>query len=614
VKSWLTVIPGRQLSVKQPEDGQTMTSEDKYRRRRGGRRLPCPAIGTSSPIPAVTSAGTSILDPLTTKQGASQMSSSSQVLIVGAGPTGLILAHELLRRKVPVRLVEKRPGPSHTTRAMTVHARSMEMFEHLGVAHRLEEVCSECPGNIYHFPHLSEDEQPRTDYRTLPTRFPFYYKINQNDFEQVLREQLRSMYSVVPEYSTEVIEIEQHGDEVRSVIKLPDGSNEEQVSPWVVGCDGVRSFVRSAAGIEFVGQEVATMAMMDVELTNVTFDDRWMNYYFNKDLFMNCTKLPGKNWRIYMSEPTGEFVNAEDKQAAFQEVADRIGIGFKVGKPEWATAWGINNNIAERYRNDRLLICGDASHVHSPSGGQGMNGCMQDAFNLGWKLALVYHGLATGDILDTYEKERKPIGEQVSEGAMATHEIVMGFGVEPEERLALTQIPNWEHDTIRLVSGLSHNYRDVVNVPKGTTLEGPRPGERAPDAILTAEPRKRVYDVCRHPQFTLLVVPGVDYEETLRSARAVRSELDRRFPGQVYCHLVGPGGDETGFDFDHRTPDETAEIVERYEISGPGRLILIRPDLYLGLTCLPEEGMNIVDYMSQWIRSTSDNPAELVTS
>jgi 2-polyprenyl-6-methoxyphenol hydroxylase-like FAD-dependent oxidoreductase len=541
------------------------------------------------------------------------MLATPQVLIVGAGPTGLILAHELLRRKVPVRLVEKRQGPSHTTRAMTVHARSMEMFEHMGLAHRLEEVCLECPGNIYHFPHLPEDEQPRTDYRTLPTRFPFYYKINQNDFEQVLREHLLAQYSVVPEYQTEVTWVEQDAEQVRVSITLPDGRVEEQVYPWVVGCDGVRSFVREAAGIEFVGERVAAMAMMDVELGNVTFDDRWMNYYFNKDLFMNCTKLPGKNWRIYMSEPTGEFVYAEDKRAAFQEVADRIGVGFTVGEPEWATSWEILNNIAERYRNERLLICGDASHVHSPSGGQGMNGCMQDAFNLGWKLAAVWHGHGEVAILDTYEQERKPIGEQVSEGAMATHHIVMGFGIEPEERLELTQLPNWEHDTIRLVSGLAHTYRDVVRLPAGLTpVGGPRPGDRAPDALLTVEPRKRLYDVCRHPRFTLLVVPG-DSVETVEAGRLLRDELERRFAGQVHCHLVGAGTD-SGFDFDHRTPDETGEIVERYELDARGRFILIRPDLYLGMACLPQEGAAVAEYLEQWFTPGADHRDPAVAS
>jgi len=158
-----------------------------------------------------------------------------------------------------------------------------------------------------------------------------------------------------------------------------------------------------------------------------------MNYYFNKDLFMNCTKMPGKHWRIYMSEPTGEYAFAKDAQKAYQEVADRLGIGFKVGKPAWVTAWVVRNHIAERYRTGRMITCGDASHVHLPSGGQGMNGCMQDAFNLGWKLAAVFKGEADDAILDTYERERKPIGARSSKGAMATREIVMGFGIEPAD-------------------------------------------------------------------------------------------------------------------------------------------------------------------------------------
>ncbi|MCK8681845.1 FAD-dependent monooxygenase [Pseudomonas umsongensis] len=536
------------------------------------------------------------------------MSTKEQVLIVGGGPSGLIMAHELLRRHVPVRIIEKRQGPSHTTRAMTIHARSMEMFEHMGIAHRLEEICLECPGNIYHFPFLSEEEQPRTDYRILPTRFPFYYKINQNDFEQVLREHLYAHYSIRPEYQTELTGLVKEGSTVHATIRLPDGGLEETAYPWVVGCDGVRSFVRQAAGINFVGEQVAVMAMMDVELTDVPFDDRWMNYYFTKDLFMNCTKLPGKYWRIYMSEPTGEFVYAKDQRKAFQEVANRIGIGFKVGEPEWATAWEIRNNIAERYRNGRMLICGDASHVHSPSGGQGMNGCMQDAFNLGWKLAAVWNGYADERILDTYEEERKPIGKQISEGAMATHEIVMGFGIEPEDRLHFTQEPGWAERTVNLVSGLSHNYRDVIRLPSALTqLPGPQAGERAPDALLVNGPRKRVYDIYRHPGFTLLIVPGKNKEEDTAFGRTVRDQIEAQFPGTVSSCMIADGRD-TGFDMDHLCPDETGELAERYSIGAEGRLVLVRPDLYIGLTCLPEEWRAVPQYLGQWFEAQASAP------
>lgn len=530
---------------------------------------------------------------------------SDEVLVVGAGPSGLILAYELLRRRVPVRLVEKRKGPSHTARAMTVHARAMEMFDHMGIGHRLKEVCLECPGNRYHFPGMPDEECPKTDYRVLPTRYPFYYKISQNEFEQVLREHLFATHGIAPEYQTEIVAlsnpaVNEANGRVNATVKGPDGGLKYFTYHWVVGCDGVKSFVREVAGIAFTGEVVAAMAMMDVPLTGINFDDRWMNYYFTTDLFMNVTRMPGDVWRIYMSEPTGEYVYRKDLKGSFQEVADQIGIGFKLGEPEWATAWEIRNNIASHYRQGRLIICGDASHVHSPSGGQGMNGCMQDAFNLGWKLAAVCKGQAKPEILDTYEKERKPIGEQISKGAMATHHIVMGFGEEPEKRYPLTQVPNWEQTTIMLVSGLSHNYCEVVSVPSGLPpTPGPQAGERAPDALLVTSPQRYLYDILRRPQFTLLIVPK---QEDLSEAVAVREEINTHFPGLVSVFLISEKR-QPDFDFDHQSRMESREFLERYGIDpngADGRLVLVRPDLYIGMSCRLADRKAVLGYLEQW--------------
>jgi hypothetical protein len=223
-----------------------------------------------------------------------------------------------------------------------------------------------------------------------------------------------------------------------------------------------------------------------------------------------------------------------------------------------------------------------------------------DAFNLGWKLAAVFKGQADDSILDTYERERKPIGEQISNGAMATHHIVMGFGVEPAERLPLTKVPGWEANTIKLVSGLSHNYCDTVQVPGGLkAVASPRAGERAPDCLLTKSPERRLYDIYRRPQFTLLIVPGTEIiENHIAIGIKTRDGLETKFPGLVSAHLIS--GSPSGFDFDHRARDAEGAVAKLYEIGPEGRLILVRPDLYVGVSCVPEDWAAIPKYLGQW--------------
>jgi NADPH-dependent dioxygenase len=531
-------------------------------------------------------------------------SQPANVLIAGAGPTGLILAHELLRRGVRVRLAEKRPGPSHTTRAFTLHARTMEMFEHIGVAHRLEEVCLPCPGNVYHFQGMPEDQLPRTDFRALPSRYAFYYKLNQNDFEQVLREHLNAQYSLVPEYGTELVSVAAPGDGVDVGLRhAGTGDVEHGRYDWVVGCDGSKSRVRQEAGIGFTGQRVGVMAMMDVEIETFRYDDAWVNYFISRDLFMLVTKLPGRYWRVYLSD-AGAMTGAGNPRESFQQVADQMGIGMTIGEPQWATRWEILNNIAERYREGRVLLCGDASHVHSPAGGQGMNGCMQDAFNLGWKLAAVVNGSAGQEILDTYERERRPIGEQITAGAKATHDIVMAFGTGLEDRIRVTRQPEWQDTTIRLISGLAHNYRDAVRVPPGLApVPGPAPGERAPDALLTAEPRKRVFDLFRHPGFTLLASPGDGNSGQLAVIGKVFDEIRSRFPGLVAPRLI-TRATAAGFDSDCNPADTAGEFASRYAIGTDGRLVLVRPDMYVGLNVTLDDAGRLPEYLGYWYRES----------
>ncbi|MFF0144875.1 2-polyprenyl-6-methoxyphenol hydroxylase-like FAD-dependent oxidoreductase [Amycolatopsis sulphurea] len=523
------------------------------------------------------------------------------VVIVGAGPVGLITAHELARRNIPVRLIEKRPGPSRLTRAFTLHARTMEMFEHIGVAHRIEEVSLPCPGNLYHFQGMTEEDKPRTDFRGLPTRYPFYYKINQNEFEQVLREHLRACYGITPDYNSELTDLVQDESGVTLSIAHGDsGETETYRCGWAVGSDGTHSRVRERLGIDFPGEQIGCMAMMDVELEDFDQDNAWVNYFVGEAHFMLVTRLPGRLWRVCLSD-AGAMTRSDDPRGSFQTVADSIGAGMRIGEPHWVTQWEIFNGQAERYRDNRVILCGDSSHVHSPAGGQGMNGCMQDAFNLGWKLAAVIGGDAPDDLLDTYEAERRPIGAQITAGAKATHEIVMAFGAGLEDRIELTRQPGWQDHMVRLISGLAHNYRDVVAQPPVTPVAGPQAGDRAPDAQLSAEPLKRLFHVLRHSGFTLLLVPGADGPADLVRAQELADAMRADYGEWVLSVLV-TGDRHPAFDEDHTVADQLGELAHQYEISpGEARAILVRPDMYVGAHCRLDEATALVGYLAQWL-------------
>jgi NADPH-dependent dioxygenase len=527
---------------------------------------------------------------------------SAEVLIVGAGPVGLIAAHELARRRVPIRLIDKRDGPSDTARAFSLHARSMEMFEHIGVAHRLEEVSLVCPGNIYHFPQMDDADTPRTDFRSLPSRYASYYKLNQNDFEQVLREHLLGSYNIAPEYGREFVSLNNQTDHVAVGIRRDGIEGVEEVCyPWVIGCDGAHSNVRTLAQIPYPGERVGVMAMMDVELKNVQFDDTWVNYFIGENVFMLATKLPGPHWRVYLSD-AGAMTQTDNPRQAFQTVADDLGVAATIEEPHWSSQWEVFDNVADTYRRGRVLICGDASHVHSPAGGQGMNGCMQDAFNLGWKLAAVFGHRAPESILDSYEAERKPIGRQITAGAKATHDIIMAFGRRIEDRIAITRDSEWQQRMVELISGISHNYRDSISIPGGLTeVIGPVAGERAPDAELCSEPSKRLFDILRHCGFTLLLVPASGSTNDLDSARHVTRTIAKLFGSNVRTVLIADQQSE-GFDSDHWIADNSRGFANAYGIrSDDGRAILIRPDMYVGVHCRLDEADLLSEYLQQWL-------------
>lgn len=527
------------------------------------------------------------------------------VLIVGAGPAGMILAHELLRRGVRCRMVAKRQSPSGSTRAFTLHARTMEMFDHMGIASRIDELREICPGNRFHFRELdlAPERTPVLDFTHLPgTSYAYYGKVNQNELDQALREALAAKYSFYPEFNTEYVTSEADESGVEARLRHGSGREERVRVPWLVGADGAKSAVRDALGIAFEQKDgpTMTMSMADVRLDGFKGDRAWVNYFVSQKGFMLVTGLPGGKFRLYLAgELEKDFKAGAPALTAFQQTLDFFDTGAHIEEVLWSSTWEIRKIVGDTYSSGRVLLCGDATHVHSPAGGQGMNACMQDAFNLGWKLAAAIHGHAAPDILATYGAERQPIAEQVTAGSDRMAQILFNATVPVAERFTLTQDPAWHDEAILRISALSHNYRGVDGVLADLELDekAVKPGDRAPDVVLRdAAPRQRLYDTLRHPRFTLLLLTNGGADSMAR-CRTVACRL-RANRSQVKIVLVG-GAISEDFDHDHVLADHDGRVAATFG-GGSEQMILVRPDLYVGFRGSLASADALVGYLRKW--------------
>ncbi|MGQ0620898.1 MAG: FAD-dependent monooxygenase [Panacagrimonas sp.] len=497
------------------------------------------------------------------------------VLIVGAGPTGLIMAIEFLRRGVRCRLIDRLPVAHKTSKSFTLHARTLEMMEHIGIAHRFLENGVQSKGFLFNFKNTGE--RPKLDFTTLPGRYPFILIYNQNETERVLRQHLETAYGFAPEWGVQLLALSQDEQGTSVSLRLADGTKQELRPNWVIGADGVRSRVRECLEVGYEGADYQEniLQMMDVGVENFDNGDDWIHYFISKDHFLLVTKLPGENYRVLISD-LGKAVrpDLEQTRSAFQEYVDAFTSTAKLGEPRWATKWRIWRRLSASYRKGSVFLAGDSAHCNSPSGGSGMNVCMQDAFNLAWKLAMVERGEARRSLLDSYEPERKPVAQQLNEGTHAMHEIIMGHGQGLEDRIARTREPGWQQTATKRISGMSYNYRDQLAAHRDATLPGVNAGDRVPDAQI--EPRLRLFDILRHPGLTLLLAAQNDNE--IEQSRQLCKEVRRRWP-QVKVVTVLPAGSET---LENNVfVDSSGELTRNWGNGPTGWMALIRPDSYI---------------------------------
>lgn len=493
------------------------------------------------------------------------------VLIAGAGPVGLMAASRLARSGVSVRLVDAAAGPATTSRALGAHARSLEIYDQLGV---LGEIAPHGT-RINAFVRHQADRANRLDFDFggLPTRFPFMFNIDQVIIERVLRGYAASG-GVAVEWNTK-LESFQHDDEaVTAVLRSGDDSAAGQKTVrarYLWGCDGGHSTVRRILGLPLAGEAAHTWLIADaIVRTDLARDGVHWLFPAGGALMLFPFPEPGK-WRLL--DTTGEGEPEYPAQIARQfssRLSHALGRATVVESPSWASKFTIQQRAVPAMHVGRCFVSGDAAHVHSPASGQGLNTGIQDAYNLAWKVAMVIHHHADATLLDTYDAERVPIGQALLASTREVMETAMVDNTQDSEYDFMRQL-------IRSMSGLAIAYPDSpLTVPDGGSGEGPRPGQRLTQ-ISAADAQSPGWTILREALRTsawhLLVFAGQEHSGTQDQLTADATSLPAWLDRVTISRSRWDRDDRGVWDPDGRVQDTLAAT--------DGDWVLVRPDGYL---------------------------------
>jgi 2-polyprenyl-6-methoxyphenol hydroxylase-like FAD-dependent oxidoreductase len=338
------------------------------------------------------------------------------VLVVGAGPVGMTMASELTRYGVAVRIIDKAAQRTDKSKALVLWSRTLELLERGGGSAPF--VNAGFKAEAVNF--IAGDKViGRVSMRDVKTPYPYGLMLPQSETERLLEERLRDS-GIAVEREVELTTFKTSSDDVEAVLRHANGDEETVSVDWLIGCDGAHSAVRHGLGVPFVGETLDSDWMLaDVHMRGYPYPNSEASVYWHRDgVFVIFPISPGR-YRVIADLPASgaEHPPTPTLEEA-QEVMDQRGpAGMVAFDPIWLAGFRINGRKVANYRSGRAFLAGDAAHVHSPAGGQGMNTGMQDAFNLAWKLALVVHEKCDEHLLDSYSTERSAVGDEVLKGA-----------------------------------------------------------------------------------------------------------------------------------------------------------------------------------------------------
>lgn len=502
------------------------------------------------------------------------------VVIVGAGPTGVMLAIELARRGVEVRVLDKRRSRPNETRAIGIHARTLEVMHQLGIVEEFLTLGHPVGGVIF---HLRGQRQAQARFGGLDTPYPFLLTLSQEQTQRILDERLESL-GVSIDRGVEVVDMRHDAGGAELLITRHDDQGEQILhADWVVGCDGVHSIVRRRLGLSFDGEDYGQDWLMAEVTTDWPMRSDRFHIFAHSPAVLAMFPLSSSRWRVFLAQVPnrGPQRQAPDMQEIERLVAQRGPKGMRLTDPTLLAAFRCYLRSTKTMRSGRVLIAGDAAHVHSPAGGQGLNTGLHDAFNLGWKLALVTQGQAPPALLDTYQAERVPIASSV---LALTHGLVRTFSMpSPAKRFLRDQVlpiamatPVAQRRYTNRLSQLSHTYRGgpLAGRAGATARGGVAPGDRLPAVTGLRLDGKPVctLDLLGPAAHTLLVLTG-----SHAGHEAARKAITRLEPWDAIVKTIVISEEP----LDSESVGDPGLRAHRRYGALAGQLLLVRPDGYL---------------------------------
>lgn len=520
---------------------------------------------------------------------------SPDVLIVGAGPVGLAAAVQAIRHGLSVRVIDKGSSRSIHSKALVVHSRSLEIFQEMGIAPCVLESGRKFEALNIHSTHRRLARIVFEELDWQDTLHPYWLSIPQSETERCLEERLHALGGRV-ERNTELIDIEQFPALVRLTLKHQDGSIEMVDVPWVIGCDGAHSRTRRLLGLEMKGKaDDEVFILGDVRIDWDMPAGEGSSILSPEGILLIVPMPAAQRYRIIAHMPgLSALERPEVTLKCLQDlVSRRTRLPMRLSELAWSSAFSSRHFVVSRHSQGRVFLAGDAAHIHSPVGGQGLNSGVQDAYNLVWKLALVHHGQALPGLLDSYHVERNRTARDLIAGVgMATRILTLKNPLVQKVReqaagllLSTARARNWMG---REVAMLDIAYPDSPlaageSASRGLFKQGgPSAGMRAPNVLLPVDGSPApasLFDLYRSTQFTLVIFSGLNGAPNLDTLQEFGGSIQRRYSAfiQPYVVTAGPSldGHNENIIFD---PDQS---IHKHYAARQACLYLVRPDQYI---------------------------------